>query len=203
MSKTGRPDSKISELISTFNDLYEKGVVNNFKSLQDNVQKIKDAYFNLMQEAAKYMAANYTQIQKDAKKLIKKINALPTGLNDEAINKVNNILQYATQRTSSNVDIEYDVKDKQTRFTYSEMLSYIQLFNSKKTELEIIESGLIKTAPSKPEKGAKEKSAKNIYKSTIPGKILKVSEYKSWLLNELQKISGASADDEIEIDNKD
>jgi hypothetical protein len=86
--------------------------------------------------------------------LVKEIASLPAGLNDEANAKANNILQYAIQRTSCFSDIDYDVKDKQTRFTYSEMLSFIQLFNSYKTDLEIIRSGLIKTAPPKPEQPA-------------------------------------------------
>ncbi len=39
------------------------------------------------------------------------------------------------------------------------------------------------------------------YSSVLPGKKLKVSEYKAWLQSEMYKISGASADDEIEITN--
>jgi hypothetical protein len=35
----------------------------------------------------------------------------------------------------------------------------------------------------------------------LPGKKIKVSEYRMWLQNELQKISGAAANDEIEINS--
>ncbi|MBC7388090.1 MAG: hypothetical protein H7329_02660, partial [Opitutaceae bacterium] len=199
LTKAAKADENIAILVPTFNSLYKGEVVKNFKSLQDTVQKIKDAYFILMQAAATDMAANYSTLQKDADVLLKEIATLPAGLNDEANAKANNILQYASQRTFASVDFDYDVKDKQTRFTYSEMLSFIQLFNSYKTDIEIIKSGLIKSAPPKPTPGTAATPTKKTFSATLPGKKVKVSEYKIWLQNELQKISGAEADDEIEI----
>jgi hypothetical protein len=201
LTKAAKSDPTITSQVATFNSLYKGEVVKNFKSLQDTVQKIKDAYFLLMQAAATDMAAKYSILQKDADALLKEMATLPAGLNDEADAKANNILQYASQRTAASVDIDYDVKDRQTRFTYSEMLSFIQLFNSNKTEVEIIRSGLIKTAPPKPTPGAPATAAKKTYSATVPGKKVKVSEYRIWLQNELQKISGAAADDEIEINS--
>jgi hypothetical protein len=202
LNKATHSDALISELITTFTTFYKGEVVKNFKPLQETVQKIKDAYFQLMQEAANNMAGKYEQIKSDAESLQKEIEALPAGLNNEAIYKVKTILQYASQRNSAIVDLEYDVKDKQTRFTYSEMLSFIQLFNSYKTDLEIIKSSLIKTAPPViPNTDLPTTPAKKTYSATLPGKKVKVSEYKTWLQLELQKIAGAAADDEIEINN--
>lgn len=201
LTKAAKSDATITALVATFNSLYKGEVVKNFKSLQDTVQKIKDAYYLLMQAAATDMAAKYSILQKDANALLKEIASLPAGLNDDANARANNILQYASQRTAAKVDIDYDVKDKQTRFTYSEMLSFIQLFNSYKTDIEIIKSGLIKTAPPKPTPGTPPTPTKKTFTATLPGKKVKVSEYKIWLQNELQKISGAAADDEIEINS--
>lgn len=201
LTKAAKSDATITALVATFNSLYKGEVVKNFKSLQDTVQKIKDAYYLLMQDAATDMAAKYSTLQKDADALLKEIATLPVGLNDDANARANNILQYASQRTAATVDIDYDVKDKQTRFTYSEMLSFIQLFNSYKTDLEIIKSGLIKTAPPKPTPGTPQIPTKITFSATLPGKKVKVSDYKIWLQNELQKISGAAADDEIEINS--
>ena len=152
-----------------------------------------------MQSAASDMSAKYTQLKKDAESLIKEISSLPIDLNNDANSKANNILQYATYRTSTVVDIDYDVKDKQTRFTYSEMLSFIQLFNTYKTELEIIKPGLMRTPLPTPKPGTPVTPGIKTYSATIPGKKLKVTEYKVWLQQELQKLAGASDNDEIEI----
>jgi hypothetical protein len=154
-----------------------------------------------MYGAASDMASKYTLLKKDAEKLIAEIGKLPEGLNEEGNSKVNQILLYASQRTSSDIDIDYEVKDKLTRFAYSEILSFIQLFNSYKTELEIIRSGLIRTVPPKPKPGTETTPGTKVFKAQLPGKKLKVVAYKQWLQQELQKLAGASDDDEIEINN--
>lgn len=199
LTKAAKSDDAINSLVATFNSLYNGEVVKNFKSLQDTVQKIKDAYYLLMQASSTDMSTKYSTLQKDASTLLKEITTLPAGLNDDANARANNILQYASQRTAATVDIDYDVKDKQTRFTYSEMLSFIELFNGKKTELEIIKSGLIKTTPPKPEPGTPPAPTHKTYSSTLPGKKVKVGEYKIWLQSELQKMAGASSDDVVVI----
>lgn len=201
LNKAAKPDGTITQLVATFNSLYKGEVVKNFTQLQQTVQKIKDAYFQLMQVAGADMSLKYTQLQKDAAALIKEISKLPAGLNDEASTKANNIMQYASQRTLPAVDIDYDVKDKQTRFTYSEMLSFIDLYTSKKTELEIIRSGLIKTVPPKPVPGDPAKPTIKTYTAQLPGKKMMVVAYKQWLQQELQKLAGAADNDEIEINN--
>jgi hypothetical protein len=201
LNKAAKSDIEINTLTAEFNNLYKGEVVKNFKQLQETVQKVKDAYYKLMQAAAIDMASKYAQLQKDAEKLIAEINKLPDGLNEESGGKVNQILLYASQRISPDIDIDYEVKDKLTRFAYSEMLSFIQLFKSYKTELEIITSGLIKISPPKPKTGTPSSPTSKIFKVQLPNKKLKVVAYKQWLQQELQKLASASDDDEIEINN--
>jgi hypothetical protein len=199
LDKAARPDAKIAQLIEHFHDLYKGEVVKNFKPLQETAQKIKDAYFELMIVVAGEMAQKYTVLRADVEQLIQEISTLPPGLNEETSRKANNLLQYAAQRTISAVGVEFDVKDKQTRFTYSEILSYIQLFNTYKTDLEILKSGLVRTAPLKPTQDNPETPILRTFTATLPGMRLKVSAYKTWLTQELQKIAGASDNDDVEI----
>jgi hypothetical protein len=143
------------------------------------------------------MSAKYLQLHANALALVHEIEVLPAGLNVEALNKTNNIQLYAEQRTSDELDIDFDIKDKKTKFTYSEMLSYIDLYDSKKTELEIIRSSLIKKAPPATPPGAP--PPPKTYTAQLPGKKLKISAFKLWLRQELQKLSAASDNDDIEI----
>jgi len=197
--KAAKTNTMMSQLCVDFDTHYGKEMVKNFTSIQQIAQKIKDAYFNLMQNAANDMAAKYKQLKTDADALIKEITKLPPGLNDETSEKVTSLFQYASQRIQSKVELEYDIKEKHTRFTYSEMLSFIDLYNTKKTELEILQSGLIKTLPPKPTPGSPAKPVTKTFTSKLPAKKLKVSIYKQWLQKELHKLSGASDDDEIEF----
>lgn len=107
----------------------------------------------------------------------------------------NGLLQYAAQRTQATIALEFDVKDKQSRFTYSEVLSFIDLYGSKKTDIDIIQASLIRTVPpvvtvnsnlNPNNNGTGVVSAPTTpiapkIKSSLPTKIMKVSEYKNWL----------------------
>lgn len=201
LKKAVKSDEEIAKLTDEFNNLYKGEVVKNFKQLQETVQKVKDAYYKLMQAAAGDMASKYTQLHMEADRLLTEISNLPEGLNEESKSRVNQILLYSSQRTSPDIDIDYEVRDKLTRFAYSEMLSFIQLFNSNKTELDIISSGLKRTSPPEPKSGTPSPSISKIFKVQLPNKKLKVIAYKQWLQQELQKLASASDDDDIEIDN--
>jgi hypothetical protein len=203
LKKAAKANYVISQLSSEFNTLYGKEVVKNFAAIQQTAQKIKDEYHKLFQEAAVNMAEKYSLLKSDSEGLIKEISLLPPGLNDTTLSKASDLLNYAIQRTQPKVEIDFDVKDKHSRFTYSEILSFIDLFNSKKTEQDILRAGLIKTAPTKPEPGQPAQPVKKKAISTkMPSRKLKVSEYRLWLQQELQKLAGASDDDEIEISNE-
>lgn len=198
LNKSTKTNATISQWRAEFNIHYNQEVVTRFGEIQQIVQKIKDEYFKLMQNTAEDMARKYIQLKTEAEALIHEIAALPAGLNDEALKKTNIILLYADQRTQSKVDIGYDIKDKNTRFTYSEMLSFIELFNTKKIELEVLKASLVKEAPVKTEP-YKPKSI--LTTKAFPPQKLKVSIYKQWLQQELQKLASAKDDDEIEINN--
>lgn len=202
LKKAAKSNDAITQFSVDFNSQYGKEVVKNFATIQQTAQKIKDEYHKLFQSAATDMAEKYIQLKADAETLIKEINTLPAGLNDEALSKANAVFQYATQRTQSKVDLDYDVKDKHTRFTYSEVLSFIELFNGKKTDLEILNAGLIKAAPARPEPGKPDHvPTTKTFTSKLPAKRMKVSAYKQWLQQEFRKLAGASDNDEIEINN--
>lgn len=201
LNKAAKSDANISQLTGEFNRLYLSEVVKNFGQLQQTIQKIKDAYYTLMVEAAGTMATKYTQLKSDAESLNREIDALPPGLNDAASQQTNNLLQYTSQRTSAAVEVEYDVKEKRTRFTYSEILSFIDLHLSKKTELEIIKAGLIRTVPTKAATGTAGKPTSKTFTAQLPGKKVKVAAYRNWLHQEIQKLAGAADNDEIEINS--
>ncbi|HCT84780.1 MAG TPA: BREX system P-loop protein BrxC [Candidatus Margulisbacteria bacterium] len=197
--KSAQTNAVITELDTDFTKHYKNGIVKNFAGIQQTAQKIKDEYYKLIEASVNEMADKYSVLKTEAEALIQEIVKLPTGLNDTALDKAKTISLYAQQRTQTKVDIDFDIKDKHSRFTYSEILSFIDLYNSKKTELEILKSGLIRTAPPKPEPGNQAIPSIKTFTTKMPSTRLKVSVYKSWLGQEMQKISGANDNDEIEL----
>lgn len=201
LSKVAMSNAAIQQLRVDFESHLTGDIIKNFASLQQSAQKTKDEYHQLFSTAMKDCAAKYREIDALASELIKEIESLPAGLNSDASSKAIALNQYAMQRTLSAITIDFDVKDKQSRFTYSEVLSFIELYGSKKTEIEIIKAGLIKQVSKKDEENKDEKNTKKTYTTKRPKNLLQVSEYKTWLTQELQKIAGANDTDEIKIED--
>jgi hypothetical protein len=198
LTKAATSNVAIEQLRTDFDNNLNGDVIKNFASLQQTAQKTKDEYHQLFSIAMKDCASKYTEIDGLATELINEIGTLPAGLNAIALTKANALNQYAKQRTLSVVTIDYDVKDKQSRFTYSEVLSFIDLYPSRKAEVEITKASLIKTQVPNPEPGTPPIPTVKKYMVKMPTK-MKVAEYKSWLQAELQKLVSASDNDEIEI----
>jgi hypothetical protein len=199
LTKAAKSNAAIDQLRLDFESDLAGDVIKNFASLQKSAQKTKDEYHQLFSVAMIDCAAKYIKIDTWATELIQEIEKLPAGLNTVAESKASALNQYAKQRTLSDITIDYDVKDKQSRFTYSEVLSFIDLYPSKKAEIEIAKASLIKSKALEPQPGTSLTPTVKKYEVKIPTTKMKVAEYKSWLQGELQKLASASDNDEIDI----
>lgn len=199
LSKAAKSNATITQLKNEFESHLQGEVIKNYAAVQQAAQKTKDEYHQLFSSAMQDCAAKYNEIESLSDALIKEIESLPAGLNDLALSKATALNQYAKQRTGATVTIDFDVKDKQSRFTYSEVLSFIDLYPSKKAEIGITKASLIKTKAPDPVPGTPPTPTVKKYAVKMPNTKMKVAEYKSWLHSELQKLASASDNDEIEI----
>jgi hypothetical protein len=199
LSKAAKSNATITQLKDEFESHLQGEVIKNYATVQQAAQKTKDEYHQLFSAAMQDCATKYAEIDTLATELIKEIESLPSGLNPVALSKANSLNQYAQQRTAASIAIDFDVKDKHSRFTYSEVLSFIDLYPSKKAEIGITKASLIKIKPPVPVPGTPPQPTVKKYAVKMPDTNMKVSEYKTWLQGELQKLASASDNDEIEI----
>lgn len=207
LTKAATNNANIEQHKTDFENSLNGDVIKNFASLQQSVQKTKDEYHKLFSKAMEDCATKYKEIEDLANSLITEIKTLPAGLNNTAMNKALVHKDYAMLRTNAAISLDFDVKDKHSRFTYSEVLSFIDLYDTKKVSIEIIRAGLIKEKPVEPQPQPQSTTRPETppapvvrkYVVKMPDTKMKVSEYKYWLQKELQKLAGAADNDEIEI----
>lgn len=203
LEKASLTIASVQELVDLFSNLYQSNLTRNFAQLQQITQKVKDQYHELFQEAASKCSDHYKEILGLAGKLLERIKTLPIGINQDSEFAISKIESYASNRILNEVELVFDVKEIKSKFTYSEILSFIELAQQKKTDLEVIEAGLKTKAPEPlgvSESGITSQVQKNKISSKLPSKNMKVKEYKSWLKAELYKVSNASDEDEIELE---
>lgn len=203
LHKAAKSSTVIEELAGQFEEVYKSKLVKEYSSLQQLSQKIKDEYHRLFQAAAVECNIQYLPVFDLAKTVFSKINDLPAGLNSDSLYKTKQMVSFAEQRLLGDIELNQDVKDIKSKFTYSEVLSFIELAHSKKTQLEIIQAELKTEEPIAPTSNQPEAIAKpkKTYSSKLPSKKLRVIEYKSWLQTELYKVSNADDEDTIELED--
>lgn len=207
LNKAAKKNADIDKNGAAFQTQFKENVVANYQSLRTLRQQVKDVYFQLFSDAMKVCAEKYTTLAASAADLVNEINRLPKGLNNDALYKANRLIQYAEDRNKSTVRIEDEVKNLENNFTYSEVLSFIDLYPRKQIDIEIIQSSLVREAPMSVSKVEEPTIATTIptkpqprtYSTRLPKNKMTVASYKNWLHNELQKLATANPDDQIEI----
>lgn len=209
LAKAARKNDRIDADATTFNTLFKKNVVKNYQTLRTLRQGIKDEYYQLFSTAMETCAEQYATLEIIATELVDEINSLPKGLNSDAIYKAQSLIRYAANRKNPSVRIENEVKNLVNNFTYSEVLSFIELFPGKKIDAEILQASLVREAPpiqantEEPELMITAPTTPKVrkFKTSLPRKEMSVASYKNWLRHELQKLATAKDDDQIEITN--
>ena len=75
MTKAAKSNAAIVQLSKEFELHFNNDVLNNFSSIQQTAQKIKDEYYRLMQEAATEMALSIFSSRKMLKPSSRRLNS--------------------------------------------------------------------------------------------------------------------------------
>lgn len=201
LQKSTKNNDLIVTFKSDFDKLYASDLIKNFTELQKTVQKIKDEYYALFQEASTKMSEKYKEIHVTIQNITDLIKSSEQSVSPQINSRLIAYSQYIQQRIKDNIDLDYEVKDKNSKFTYSEILSFIDLAKSKTEEINELKVEIEKEATQSndvkdPAPGL---NVPALIKIKLPNKKMKVKEYKNWLHTEIDKLSEANEDDNIEI----
>jgi len=200
LAKADKSNDAIAEAEEEFNTLYQQDLVSNFAKLQELAQTVKDAYFKLMQSDVAIMTASYTALQAKVTKAQEELSAYPPELNTYNAQKLQELHKYCSQRIVSKVEMDYSIECKSCNYSLSEVLNYIQLVQTKESELMIVQSSFVKQKKQeqKPGEPPKPKEAKKV-RLNISKTKMSVGEYRALLSAQLQALAGASDDEQIEL----
>ena len=148
-------------------------------------------------------------MKKKADLLLEEIESLGFTENAVAKRSVEALIVFAEGRICNSPKITTSIKEDTTKLTYSEVLSANEMISQKETELSIIDAQLVRSKPVKPTSdpavpdnvdGQDEqipKTTVSIIKRTLPDSEMTVSEYRTWLLEELKTVSAMQDTDKV------
>jgi len=169
-------------------------VMDNFKSLEQINQKIKDEYHNLMKTAHQAMTANH----QDLKDLITVIQAeaIKAGelLNRDLLKELESHSDYTEKHICLNFSIDRDVSCENCHFALNEIISANETIELRKKNIEQQKYNI--QYPEKETAGRipKKKSIK------FERREYKVGQFRAWLKNTTDEIASLDEDDIVSIE---
>ncbi len=179
-----------------FKKIINDDVVAKFPEIQNCIQKIKDEYYSYISESNSEMSTLHEELRTKVEDLIVEIKKYPVEPNADVLNRAQKLIDYASKRINGDVKIEYDVKCGNCGLTLSEMKAAIALIPNYTNSMLFIKSDIVKDA-----KEPKKKSNKKIH-FTMPPRIMKAGEYRTWIIGCSDAIKDIPDDEEIEIEYK-
>ena len=227
IKKAGQTDSTIDDAREEFNRLYTKDMVKNFRALQEQMQLVKDRYFQLIKTAAAGMSHEYQRLSGKIDKAMKDLKGFPAALNMENKKKLQGLKQYCTDRIIKEPVLKTSVVCDLCGFSLTDILNYTELAPTKTNDLTMIEAGFVIAPPippkpdpdPDPDDGVSGGPGKNDpagvgenenRPTTFPQKPRKMTlrfgsrtmttgEYKAILMRQLQSLNGYNDNEEIEL----
>ena len=207
--KAAKSVQVISDATGEFDAAFKSGLMKEYPKLQKIAQNIRDEYYKKYVEAASNMTTSYVSLKKKADLLLEEIESLGFTENAVAKRSVEALIVFAEGRICNSPKITTSIKEDTTKLTYSEVLSANEMISQKETELSIIDAQLVRSKPVKPTSdpavpdnvdGQDEqipKTTVSIIKRTLPDSEMTVSEYRTWLLEELKTVSAMQDTDKV------
>ena len=208
LEKANALTSEFENSIERFTAIYSKSVVDNYKELLSEGQKLKDAYHALIVTANKKMSDAHGALRTAANATLAEIKKYPEELNRSLLVQVKAIADYADKRCNDTVSLDYTIKCSNCHLSLSEMINNTALAPQKLSELQVAGMSIVKEAPPAPEptddtddsplptpvpKPPKRLSLKISRQTTV-------GDFKKMLQLQLQQVAGMQDSDEIEID---
>ena len=210
LEKADVTSSDIQKTIALFDEIYSRSVVEGYREILAEGQKLKDFYHNLMVEANKKASEANRELLAAATALITEIKSYPETLNPDLLRQVQSIKEYAEKRINDEVKLDYTIKCASCHFSLSEMITCTALAPQKLAELQVAAMSIVKEAPPAPV--PMEESKSGAISSFIPtpkapkrlslkiARTTTVGAFKQMLQLQLQQVAGMQDSDQIEID---
>lgn len=199
--KSNQTNNTFDTAKEEFLKLYALDMVKNYNTLLEQVQIVKDTYFNLIKNAASGMSYKYQELNGKIDVVLKELDEYPANLNIANKLKLHDLKSYSTNKIIKEPELDFSISCKKYNFSLSEILNYTELAPSKENDLLICKSNFIKNAPIINE--SKDTNTINLprkVKLKTPSKDITAGEYRKILSAQIQSLAGLNDADVIDLE---
>lgn len=215
LKKAGFSQTEFTTLNDKWKQMHDTNVVTNFKSMKEVIVKVSDFYHEVMEQEATQLAEKYVEVGNRLEMFTAKLSAYDRSWNEPLWKQAESLQKDCEKYARISIDIpKMSISDRKTGYALHDFVNQITLADNWFTKIDLWEALIRTSAPTPPPtpgsgsgsgtdpqpKPKPEPKVVNM-KSKMPKGKKHVSDYKSWLMQQLTIVNQMKGDDIIDFDN--
>ena len=214
MEFVGIPMQAFDQISDRYFQMLDSDPVRNYAQMQQECQKLKDLYYQYMEQKAEEMTLGYTALHARVEKVKADADKYPHEWNSSLYPKIEDKLDLCKKYVVSKLDIpDYEIRCQRSGLQLRDIASAISLLSSLGTQVDVMETEINTTSPTphpqpqpkpqpgpEPEPKPQPKPIERKLRSQLPTGQLSVAQYKQWLKQQLAMVNQFGATDILKFD---
>lgn len=212
MEFVGIPMQAYDQISDRYFQMLDSDPVRNYAQMQQEYQKLKDLYYQYMEQQAEEMTNGYTELHARVENVKSEADKYPHEWNARLYSKIVDKQNLCKKYAVSRLDIpDYEIRCRRSGLQLRDIASAISLLSSLGTQVDVMETEINTTNPKPlpkpkpkpgpaPEPKPQPKPTERKLRNQLPTGQLSVAQYKQWLKQQLAMVNQYGATDILKFD---
>lgn len=215
LKKADFGQTEFTTLKDKWKQMHDTNVVTNFKSMKEVIVKVSDFYHEVMKQEAAQLAEKYVEVGNRLEAFTAKLSAYDRSWNESLWKQAESLQNDCEKYARISIDIpKMSISDRKTGYALHDFVNQITLADNWFTKIDVWETQIRTSTPTPrptpgsgsgsgttPEPQPKPEPKVVNMKSKMPRGKKHVSDYKSWLMQQLAIVNQMKSDDIVDFDN--
>lgn len=213
----GIPMQQYDQIQEKYFQMLDADPVHNFVQMHKEYQKLKDLYYQFMEQKVDTMTQGYSQLHTRIGKIKTEADKYPKEWNQELYSEIEKKLSVCIKYSVSKIELaEYQIRCLISGLQFRDVVNAISLLPALQTAVDVMETEVHTSNPNpapiqqasttqqttqqtKPQQAQSQPTERKLHNQLPKGR-LSVSEYKQWLKQQLAMVNQYGKDDILKFD---
>ena len=205
MEFVGVPMQAFDQISERYSQLLESDPVRNFQQMLTECQKLKDLYYQYMDDRTKQMSTGYADLHAQLEAVKAKADQYPHDWNSELYSQIDAMEAECKRYAIGRVKLDdYSTRCSVSHLQLRDIVAAINMLPQRKVDVVVMSTSVKTSAPTPPPKPddpkPKPQPTKRKLHDQLPTGTLSVSQYRQWLTQQLTMVNQYGATDILEFD---
>ena len=201
-SEKSNPD--FEEKIDNYYEIYNSNILENYQVLMKHTEEIRNEYYNISKKAMEKMSNSYRNLCEKIDSVCKQLKAdYPMDINENNLEKLEDLKKKCQKYILTDLHFENSICCSNSKLSLFNIITLTKGIYADEQKLIEIQSNFKRELPLIIDDNEENINSSVTRKISVPKRKIKISEYREFLMAQLQALNTYNANDEIELSMED